>query len=434
MSALRKVAMPTLLIRFWVSLLVLTGLSAVYTVVLTLHYHSEYPWDVQFLWGPDFSWDFLVFRDRFLHFRGPDFWQIPGLPFTYPATLGVVFGMLYKFAHPVRVYMGLCATGMLAWSIWFIRSLATKGVAQGPASVFVLTIAATCWPLWVLIDTSNIEGLVAILLGSGILAFVHRRWWLAASLIGIAGAMKIFPLALLALLLSKRRYREFTGGIAIAIAVTLASLAILGPSISEAQRQINSGLRLVTTVDAYALTSPGPDTNHSLYTVVRYVVLLAHHIHPHTSTPVPERDAAILLPVYTLYLILGGIAAFAAYFLRLRRLPILNQILAITTCAVMLPPLSRDYSLLQLLVPLGLLCTYAASQSQPVRGLAASFACCAVILTPVTFLSLGLSVTSQFRAVTLLALFVLALTYPFEWVSLDTSAPSRADNPPSYDL
>ena len=433
MSPRRKVAMPTLLIRFWVGLLVLTGLSAVYTVILTLHYHSEYPWDVQFLWGPDFSWDFLVFRDRFLHFRAPDFWQIPGLPFTYPATLGVAFGILYKFAHPVRVYLGLCATGLLAWAIWFVRSLAAKGVAQGPAAVFVLTIAATSWPVWILVDTSNIEGLVAIFLGSGILAFVYRRCWLAAALIGIAGAMKIFPLALLALLLSKRRYREFTGGIVIAIAVTLVSLSVMGPSITEAQRHINSGLRLVTTVDAYALTSPGPDTNHSLYTVVRYAVLLAHHIHPHTSAPQPERDAAILLPVYDVYLVLGGIAAIAVYFLRLRRLPILNQILAITVYAVMFPPLSRDYSLLQLLVPLGLLCIYAAMQTQHVPGLVACFACYAVILSPVTFLSFGLSLTSQFRAFTLLALFVLLLKYPFAWASLDTAARAGANDAPSYD-
>ena len=419
MSPRRKVAMPPLLIRFWVGLLVLTGISLIYTVIVTIKHHSEYPWGVQFLWGPDFNWDLLVFRERFSHFREPGFWQIQSIPLTYPATVGVVFGILYKFAHPVRVYLGLCATGVVGWAIWFVRNLAARGSAQGPAAAFVLTIAATSWPLWVLVDTANIEGRVAVILGSGIVAFVYRRWWLAASLIGVAGAMKIFPLALLALLLSKRRYKEFAGAIVLTAALNLASLAILGPSIGEAQRQINAGVPIITTFDALSLTSPGPDTNHSLYTVVRYAVLLAHHRHPHISMPEPERDAAILRPVYITYWVLGGVGAIAVYFLRIRRLPMLNQILAVTVCAVMLPPLSRDYTLLHLLVPLGLLCTYAASQTQPVRGLPACFVCFAFILTAGTYFDLGYPLASQIRALALLTLFLTLLVHPFPSSDLD---------------
>jgi len=72
-------------------------------------------------------------------------------------------------------------------------------------------------------------------------------------------------------------------------------------------------------------------------------------------------------------------------------------------------------------------------QTQPVPGLVACFACYAVILSPVTFLSFGLSLTSQFRAFTLLALFVLLLKYPFAWASLDTAARAGANDAPSYD-
>ena len=419
MTTLRNALLPTLLLRFWVGLLALTVLSAVYTLTMTLHHHSQYPWGMQLLWGQDFGWDLLVFRDRFLHFRSPDFWQIPGIPLTYPATVGVVFGMLYKFAHPVVLYLGLCAMGGVAWAIWLGRRLVANGVAKAPAAIFVFTVAATCWPLWVLVDTANIEGLVAILLGAGILALVHRRWWLAAALIGIAGAMKIFPLALLVLLLSRRRYKEFTGGIGIALAITLASLAILGPSIPEAQRHIDTGLRVVTTGDALALTSPGPDTNHSLYTVVRYSVLLAHHRHPHTSVPQPALDPALLRPVYTAYLIVGAIAAVATYFLRLRRLPMLNQIVAVTVCAVLLPPLSRDYTLVHLLVPLGLLCGYTAKQRRPVRGLAACFLCFSLILTAGTYLDFIYPLASQVRAAALLSLFALLLVHPLPSTCLD---------------
>ena len=306
--------------------------------------------------------------------------------------------------------------------IWLVRTLAARSVSRRPAAIFALTVAATCWPLWTLLDTANIEGLVAIILGAGLIAFVHRRWWLAATLIGIAGAMKIFPLILLALLLSKRRYREFGGGIAVALAVTVCSLALLGPSIGEAQRQINLGLRIVTTGDALAATSPGPDTNHSLYSVVRYAVLLAHHRHTHAADTNPSGTAAMLRPAYIAYLILGALAGAAAYFLRIRRLPMLNQMLALTVCAVTLPPLSRDYTLVHLLVPFGLLCVYATDSATNVvrqQGLGASFVCLAFIFTAGTYFNIAYSLASPLRALALLILFIVALTHPFHARYLD---------------
>jgi len=306
--------------------------------------------------------------------------------------------------------------------IWLVRRLSARGVAFDPAAAFTLIVAATCWPLWVLFDTANVEGLVAMLLGAGLIAFIQRRWWLAAALIGIAGAMKIFPLLLLGLLLSKRRYREFFGGIAIALAVTIASLAILGPSIAEAQRQINLGLRVVTTDDALAAISPGPDTNHSLYTVVRSLVLLAHHRHPHAPDANPDATAAMLRPAYIAYLIVGALAGVAAYMVRIRRLPMLNQLLALTVCAVTLPPLSRDYTLVNLLVPFGLLCAYAADpavQGRPAPGLTACFVCFAFIFTAGTFFNGAYSLGSPMRALALLALFVLLLKHPLQASDLD---------------
>jgi hypothetical protein len=420
MSARRKVAMPPLLIRFWVGMMVLTAVSGVYTVALTRLHHSAHPWGLQLLWGADFGWDLNVFRDRFLHFRDPRFWAIPGVPLTYPAAVGVVFALLYRLGHPLRDYLALCGLGVAAWMAWLVRGLAAKGVARGPAAVFALTVAATCWPLWVLIDTANVEGLVAMVAGAAMVAMVHRRWWVAAGLIGIAGAMKIFPLVLLALLLSKRRYREFFGGIVIALAVTIASLAILGPSISEAQRQIDAGLRVVTTDDALAATSPGPDTNHSLYAVVRYAVLVAHHRHPHAADANLDGTASMLRPVYLAYLVMGALAGIAAYVVRIRRMPMLNQMLALTVCAVTLPPLSRDYTLLHLFVPFGLLCVYAAdSVTRRVPGLAACFVCLAFIFTAGTYLNASFALAEPLRAAALVALFVVVLKHPFHAGYLD---------------
>jgi hypothetical protein len=410
--------MPPLLIQFWVGIMALTALSVACAIVMTRLHHSPHPWGVPFFWGDDVGFDLTVFRERFLHFRQPGFWNLYTIPLIYPAPIGVVLALLFQLPHPLAVYLIVCVAGVAGWIIWLVRNLAAQQVAPGPATIFALTVAATSWPLWVLFNTANLEGLVAILLATGILAFLARRWWLAATLIGLAGAMKLFPLILLALLLSQRRYREFAAGLAVALATTIFSLAILGPSIPEAQRNLSAGLRIVTNADALAPTSTGPDTNHSLYVVVRYAVLLAHHRHPHDAAADPKPIAAILRPAYNTYLLLAALAGIAAYFLRIRHLPLLNQILALTLCAVTLPPVSRDYTLLHLLVPFGLLCLAAASdEGQP--GLRACFVCFAFIFTAGTCFNFGPSLASPIRAVFLLALLVFTLKYPFHAAYLD---------------
>ena len=306
-----------------------------------------------------------------------------------------------------------------------IVSFAREGIlfiviaALVAAGAYAFALNRRSWPLWVLFDTANIEGLVAILTGVAIIAFIQRRPWLAVSLIGLAGAMKIFPLILLALFLPQRRYRELLFGIALALAVNIASLAMLGPSISEAQRNINAGLRIVTTGDALAATSPGPDTNHSLYNAVRWATLVVNYRHPHEVPPDPEAVTAILRPVYLAYLAVVALAALVLYFVRIRRLPLLNQMLALTICAVTLPPLSRDYTLLHLLVPFGLLCIYAAEHPNPTRGLRACFLCLAFIFNADVYFNLGYSLASPIRALALLALLVVTLKYPFHSAYLD---------------
>jgi hypothetical protein len=62
---------------------------------------------------------------------------------------------------------------------------------------FAAIVVATAWPLAFLLDSGNIESVVVATLAGGILAFRRKRWYLAAVLIGLAGAMKLFPLALL---------------------------------------------------------------------------------------------------------------------------------------------------------------------------------------------------------------------------------------------
>ena len=126
MSPRRKTAMPSLLIRFWVWIMLLTALSAACSIAMTRLHHGEHAWGLQLLWGADVGWDLTVFRDRFLHFRQPGFWQSSATPLTYPALVGVIFALLFQLPNPLVVYLSICACGVIAWGIWLVRSLAYR--------------------------------------------------------------------------------------------------------------------------------------------------------------------------------------------------------------------------------------------------------------------------------------------------------------------
>src|ERR1700723_2311883 len=97
-------------------------------------------------------------------------------------------------------------------------------------------------------------------------------------LIGLAGAMKLFPLALLGLLLAARRYRAFALGFAVAVLVNVASLAIVGPTVGDAQRGVNAGLTVL--LDGQRIADTPVLVNHSLWALLKWgYVRVDHWLH-----------------------------------------------------------------------------------------------------------------------------------------------------------
>jgi hypothetical protein len=125
---------------------------------------------------------------------------------------------------------------------------------------------------------------------------------------------------------------------------------------------------------------------------------------------------------YDVYVPLVCIFGAALYFGRIRRLPMLNQLLALTTCAVWLPPFSVDYTLLQLLLPLGLLCVFAAEtwrKGVQTPGLRGCFLCFAFLYPVGSFFLLRYRFGSMVRCFALGALLIVVLRFPFAWPEFD---------------
>lgn len=413
------VALPPILRRYWLAMALLTGLSVLYTATKAALYHLKFPYGIGILYDDSLWGDLLVFRPGFLHFRTPQFWQSFEYPFTYPAPLGVVLGLLFRFAHPVKVYLAFEVAAVAGAAWWFVRQLTSRGIGAATAWVFTLSTLAMTWPLLFLIDTANAEGFVILTLALGVYAILKDRFWLGAILIGIAGSMKFFPLILLGLLLARRRYREFAAALLVAAAVTIASLAILGPTIAEAQRQINIGFTLIQNLYFFTMKPDAAALDHSLWVGVRYAAVYV------------ARSTSVLAPALRAYILVAAATGVTLFFTTIRKLPTLNVVLALTTCAVLLPPLSLEYTLVHLLLPFALLCAYAIDMGQSgaaIKGLGACFGCFIILFNIETFLSNRLTYAAEARTLALIVLLWIVLRHPFAWTTLDPTNLGSAEN------
>ncbi len=414
--------------RCWLLYLALVVFGVVATT-RTVMVASDH-WYIVKLWLSPFNifGDFRAFSPKFAHLHQPDFWTGPWFPLTYPAPMGVCLALLFKLRRPMPLYITLLV-GMWAWWHWYLaRRLADQGVRLGLALACNAMIAITAWPMWFQLESANVQGLVGIVMGFALLAAVRARWTLAAVLLGLATAMKLYPFMLLGLLLSQRRYREFVLSVAVAAAVTVLSLAYLGPSIAEANRGVLVGMEYLRDHYVYVLWRPYQCLDHSIFSMVRYAIMHdpalaavggAGHMGFATPLQVVQERRLVELPL-KIYTVLAAAGGIAIYVLRLRKLPVLNQLLGLSTLSVLLPPVSVDYTLLDMAVPFGMLCLYAANRWRAgvqVKGVTLCLLCCPLIF--VTGQSFYDAVpeewTCPWRTIGLLVLLYGVTRYRFDW-------------------
>jgi hypothetical protein len=155
--------------------------------------------------------------------------------------------------------------------------------------------------------------------------------------------MKMFPVVLLALLLSRRKWPEFIYGVALASGLTLASLWLIGPGIGSAWNALVGEHKLVYGM--YVLDDRGMELGfqHSLFFLVRQILAIGF------------QRPDMVGKAYSVYSYAVPLAGLLLYFTTIRKLPMLNQMIALTACAVLLPWWSGDYTLIHLYVPWALL-------------------------------------------------------------------------------
>jgi hypothetical protein len=393
--------LPKILRWFWIGSASAFGLML---LVNYLEYLAGIPWNARFPIGNELFGDLVEFVPAFQQAHVAGFF--PGRAFStvaYPPLGAILYALMYSFGHPVIFYLGIFTLWVGVAIEGVRRRLVDQGISPVVAISFPLTLAAVSFPIEGLVQRGNIELFVWIFAAAGVWAYLRDRDKTAAVLWGLAGATKLYPIILLALLVAKLRFRSFVLGLATFVMASILSMAYLGPSMSIALRRSLRNVFGYQDVRTSEWSVHEFAANHSAFIPVRFLASIAGGATGNLTN---------------LYYLCGGLAFVALFFVRVRKMPVTNQVLVVTAFMVTLPPISYFYTLVHLYTPFLMLMFLAIRAERAgvrISGLTGTillfvpiFAAFTIFTYPRALLFGGL-----IQALMLMSLLLRALQFPF---------------------
>ncbi len=356
--------------------------------------------------GNDLFNDFTIFEDKFVYFHTQAFWQV-GFPINYPAPCIVAFELFFHFLKRWDVFGFelFCVLALVIPAGLFARTLTRRGMAVSQAVLFCLVMTLFSWPGILIFDRGNIEILVWLALATGMWAYATGRLWTAAAFFGFGASLKLFPFVLLGLFLSRKQYGKFIFGIVVFTLISWVSMAVVGPTVVSAYHGIASGLGTFKQVYMSAWRPDENGVDHSMFALFKLCAYVCFH---HKANGFTRTLTAYLWTVAG-----GGVLI---YFVRIRKLPLLNQVLALTISSIYFTAFSGDGTLVHLYAPCAMLLLLAQKAWQDnvrIPGLSSMLGCMTVLLSCETFLvHKDQRYIGPLHCVVLGFLLLLALLYP----------------------
>jgi len=371
-------------------------------------FRLPYPYASQFFPFNNYI-DLFDFRARFYHFHHLDFFSVAhsrGAIFSYPAPVSLLYALFFwPNAHIHLFYTLVTLPPVLVLVLLLGRGMVRRGVGSAITALFLLTTCLMSYPFWFNYFLGNMEICIVVLTAFGVIAFLRGHLYLAAFLIGIAGSMKLFPFILLGLFFARKQYRQFAFSLLVGVATFFGSIWMECPSFSVARAGMAEGAKSMNDALIRKWLPLENGYDHSLFALFKRLV------HRHF------RGDVVPVSYLNVYLVIAAFAGLLLYFLYIRRLPVLNQILSLYVAAVLLPPMSHHYTLMHLYMPWGLLVLFAIDRVREGRttpGLLAAFVCFGVLFSPQSeFILHAATISGQIKCVALVVLWYISVRFPF---------------------
>jgi hypothetical protein len=391
-----SLALPQSLRYFLFAILSLTIASLGYSLVARW-LGLGLPYDFPYLFSPGlFFSDFNELVGHIALFGKPEFFTQHDY-FMYPPAAALALKLSCFSSHPNKGFAILLLASGAFFAICFYRILRRRGVDAGPAALLASSVAITSYPYLFVLQRGNMEVFIWLTVSLGLWSFSRGRYAWAAVCFGLATALKLYPFIFFSLFLPRRRYLDILLGVVTTVAITLVALRAMSPNLGYAFAW--DSIQLQAFGKYYAASPFGLGYDHSFFALVKFATLPWH----------PD-----LTPLVRPYTWIVAISCLALYFGRIWKLPLVNQILALSVLSVTIAPVSFDYTLLSLYASLAILCVIALKTPDIEQSrLVPFFLLYAAILTPESYVVLhGARFCGELRALCLLALLILAVRRP----------------------
>lgn len=386
---------------------------------LVLHWH--YPFNFPIFNPGAFAYDLLSFQGQFRHFHQADFFTSEGAAgFGYPATAALPYWIFYSFGRFTAVAFYGFSLLVVAISGWLLgRAWVRRGVPARTTAFYLTACIFLSYPFWFQFKDGNMEIVLFALTILGVWMFVRGQGWASATIFGIATAMKIFPFVYLGLFVARKQYGKAAFALLVAVLANFVSTWAVCPLISYSSHRVGAGLHSFRDGIMVVRLFPEGRFDHSLFGLIKALF---------PTLPGP----AIVAHWLNAYLLVAAVTGILLFFLRIRKLPLVNQVLCLTVASILLPPFSLDYTLMHLYISWAMLTLLILDKKDArIPGLALIVGCLVLLCAPLSeFIFKGGTFEGQIKSVVLLVLWYAALRYPLaEGAQMEESLPGRFMEP-----
>jgi hypothetical protein len=265
--------------------------------------------------------------------------------------LGGDVSIYYPFLNWAGFIFTLISDQRLSYILYCCLELATLGLVAAyflhsknrVHSILIIGIIAFLnYPLLILVDRGNFEGLVFVFVLLFIYFLVREEYLISAGFIAAAVASKLFPAVFMLLFLSQRRYKEFAAAVLFSAVLTAVSLlGFRGGAMNNAGYLLSGKNMEVPSVAQFLDNNNIVQRGVSLFTTLKVLLLQTGEA---GSVNIPA-----LLPGY----IVLGIIAFICLgiYIVFVEQELWKKATLLTIAMLVLPQYSADYRLIYLLIP-----------------------------------------------------------------------------------
>ena len=266
--------------------------------------------------------------------------------------------------------------------------------APRPLRLVLAVLIVTSYPFLFAFDRANLELLAALPLWVATALLVAGQDLAAAAALGLAASFKFYPLIFVLDFVRRGRWREAMVAVGTFAALTGAALvAMPGPTAVAG----DGFLRSLGFFSKRYVFSRRPDelaVDHALLSIYKAFG--------------PQAVALAESGVVTHYLPVAAVAFGAFWLAAFRRASRVTHFVVCSVAAVVLPPVSFDYTLLNLYPAVWLLLSRAMANPRPVsRAGVAALLLFVPVLVPLAYRLDGWGFGGQVKAVALLGLLLL---------------------------